>query len=222
MSRLRRRQHPLSPPDWKMRYSSNRIASTRDFSSSLTYPPCSERTPFARNLRKVGRDCRAAGVCADEGDSSSAGPWPSTAKAVQTPWCRLSGAPLRADRGQCAAAWSSPRPSAAFPAMVIHALSQQAGITVPAARLLELESDHRTFACQRFDRLPNGRRFFVSAMTLLGKNDGDGGSYLDLAEFLSTRGSASKARPSRTMDTSGLQPSRVQHGRSPPQPWLHP
>lgn len=74
--------------------------------------------------------------------------------------------------------------------MVIHALADKVGITVPAARLLELESDYRTFACQRFDRLPGGRRrFFVSAMTLLGKNDGDGGSYLELAEFLSTRGS---------------------------------
>lgn len=79
--------------------------------------------------------------------------------------------------------------------MVTHALAQQAGITVPAARLLELESDYRTFACQRFDRLPGGRRrFFVSAMTLLGKNDGDGGSYLELAEFLSTRGSATHRR----------------------------
>jgi serine/threonine-protein kinase HipA len=75
--------------------------------------------------------------------------------------------------------------------MVLHALSLKAGLTVPAARLLKLESGHRTFACQRFDRLSGGRRrFFVSAMTMLDKNDGDGGSYLELAEFLSTRGSA--------------------------------
>jgi serine/threonine-protein kinase HipA len=74
--------------------------------------------------------------------------------------------------------------------MVIHTLAHKVGITVPVARLLDLGSDHRTFACQRFDRLPaSRRRFFVSAMTLLGKNDGDGGSYLELAEFLSTRGS---------------------------------
>ena len=75
--------------------------------------------------------------------------------------------------------------------MVLHTLARKVGINVPAARLLDLESEHRTYACQRFDRLPGDRRrFFVSAMTLLGKNDGDGGSYLELAEFLSTRGSA--------------------------------
>jgi serine/threonine-protein kinase HipA len=74
--------------------------------------------------------------------------------------------------------------------MVVHALADKVGITVPAARLLQLENGYRTFTCQRFDRLPGGRRrFFVSAMTLLGKNDGEGGSYLELAEFLSTRGS---------------------------------
>lgn len=74
--------------------------------------------------------------------------------------------------------------------MVTHALAEKVGITVPPARLLQLENGYRTFACQRFDRLPGGRRrFFVSAMTLLGKSDGDGGSYLELAEFLSTRGS---------------------------------
>lgn len=75
--------------------------------------------------------------------------------------------------------------------MVLHDLAQSAGITIPDATLMALGSDHRTFACRRFDRAEDGRRrFFVSAMTMLGKRDGEGGSYLDLAEFLSTRGSA--------------------------------
>ncbi len=75
--------------------------------------------------------------------------------------------------------------------MVVHELARKAGIDVPSARLLSLASTHRTFACQRFDRRPGGRRrFFVSAMTLLEKSDGEGASYLDLAEFLRTRGSA--------------------------------
>ena len=74
---------------------------------------------------------------------------------------------------------------------VTHELARQAGIEVPPARLLDLAGRYRTFACRRFDRTTAGRRrFFVSAMTLLGRSDGQGGSYLDLAEFLSTRGSA--------------------------------
>jgi serine/threonine-protein kinase HipA len=73
--------------------------------------------------------------------------------------------------------------------MVVHELAVRAGLHVPSARLLELGGAYRTFACQRFDRRGTRRRFFVSAMTMLGRADGEGGSYLDLAEFLSTRGS---------------------------------
>ncbi|HEY4248480.1 MAG TPA: type II toxin-antitoxin system HipA family toxin [Lacunisphaera sp.] len=75
--------------------------------------------------------------------------------------------------------------------MVVHQLARQAGLQVPEARLLSLGERHRTFACRRFDRVPGGgRRFFVSAMTLLDRRDGENASYLELAEFLSTRGSA--------------------------------
>lgn len=75
--------------------------------------------------------------------------------------------------------------------MVVHRLAVDAGLRVPAARLLSLGERYRTFACRRFDRLEGGqRRFFVSAMTLLDRQDGDNASYLELAEFLSTRGSA--------------------------------
>jgi serine/threonine-protein kinase HipA len=74
--------------------------------------------------------------------------------------------------------------------MVVHQLAQDAGLHVPDAQLLSLGDRHRTFACRRFDRLPDGkRRFFVSAMTLLDRRDGESASYLELAEFLSTRGS---------------------------------
>jgi serine/threonine-protein kinase HipA len=74
--------------------------------------------------------------------------------------------------------------------MVVHRLAQNAGLQVPPATVLQLGSRHHTFACRRFDRLPAGRRrFFVSAMTLLDRSDGENASYLDLAEFLSTKGS---------------------------------
>lgn len=73
---------------------------------------------------------------------------------------------------------------------VVHQLAQAAGLNVPETQLLNLGSRHRTLASRRFDRLANGRRrFFVSAMTLLNRQDGENASYLDLAEFLSTRGS---------------------------------
>ncbi|QYM77916.1 HipA domain-containing protein [Horticoccus luteus] len=74
--------------------------------------------------------------------------------------------------------------------MVVHQLAQAAGINVPDTQLLRLGGRHRTFASRRFDRLANGkRRFFVSALTLLNRQDGENASYLELAEFLSTRGS---------------------------------
>lgn len=74
--------------------------------------------------------------------------------------------------------------------MLVHQLAAEAGIDVPAARVFTLGSQHRTFACQRFDRAGGRRRFFVSAMTLLQREDGSGGSYLDLADFIQNRGSA--------------------------------
>lgn len=74
--------------------------------------------------------------------------------------------------------------------MLVHQLAANAGIAVPAARLFKLGSEYRTFACQRFDRAGGRRRFFVSAMTLLEREDGAGGSYLELADYVQRRGSA--------------------------------
>jgi len=79
--------------------------------------------------------------------------------------------------------------------MVVHQLGKDAGLQLPDARLLSLGRHYRTFACRRFDRLPNGkRRFFVSAMTLLRRQDGEKASYLELAEFLRMRGSPTHQR----------------------------
>ena len=74
--------------------------------------------------------------------------------------------------------------------MLVHQLAAAAGVDVAPAKLLSLGVRHQTFATRRFDRVAGVRRFFVSAMTLLGKKDGQGGSYLELAEFIATRGSA--------------------------------
>jgi serine/threonine-protein kinase HipA len=45
---------------------------------------------------------------------------------------------------------------------------------------------YRTFLVERFDRVGARRRFYASAMTLLGRNDSDDASYLEIAEFLSS------------------------------------
>lgn len=72
---------------------------------------------------------------------------------------------------------------------VLHQLAQRAGIRVPPARLDALSERYRTFCVSRFDRMGEVRRMYASAMTLLERRDGqDGGSYLDLAEFISDQG----------------------------------
>ena len=74
-------------------------------------------------------------------------------------------------------------------------LARQAGINMPLSIVERLgQRGHHTFCVQRFDRTavkngkPSWRRFYASAMTLLGKDVSEGTSYLELAEFLARRG----------------------------------
>lgn len=76
---------------------------------------------------------------------------------------------------------------------VAHELAVKAGLKMAKARLQKFSGPHHTFLTQRFDRGPNSQRIhFASAMTLLGHADGhsyqEGGSYLELAEFILTNG----------------------------------
>jgi serine/threonine-protein kinase HipA len=71
---------------------------------------------------------------------------------------------------------------------VAHTLASRAGVDVPKARMHALRGPHHTFAVQRFDRRGSDRLFYASAMTLLGKNESEGTSYLELAQFLRQRG----------------------------------
>lgn len=72
-----------------------------------------------------------------------------------------------------------------------HRLAKRAGLCVPESCLEKLTDRYSTFCVARFDRVGEGRRMFASAMTLLGHCDGGGtASYLDLAEFISDRGSS--------------------------------
>lgn len=77
---------------------------------------------------------------------------------------------------------------------VTHTLAGEAGVDVPPARLVRLNNVFHTFCVQRFDRSVgsggNVRRFYASAMTLLRKEQSEGSSYLELAQFLREVGDA--------------------------------
>ena len=71
---------------------------------------------------------------------------------------------------------------------VVHCLALKAGVDVPAAKSVRLNNDFHTFCVKRFDRVNGTRRFYASAMTLLRKEQSEGTSYLELAQFLRSAG----------------------------------
>jgi serine/threonine-protein kinase HipA len=79
--------------------------------------------------------------------------------------------------------------------MVAYELARKIGLTVPECRIEKFSGNGSTFLTRRFDRKAGKRIHFASAMTLLGRRDGDdyssGCSYLDLAQFIVRQG----ARP---------------------------
>ena len=84
--------------------------------------------------------------------------------------------------------------------MVVHDLAQKAGLGVPECRIGNFSKHGSTFLTKRFDRESGERIHFASAMTLLGKTDGDnyrsGCSYLDLAQFIVRHG----AKPNEDLE----------------------
>lgn len=76
---------------------------------------------------------------------------------------------------------------------VVHGLALKAGVDVPVAKVVRLNNDFHTFCVQRFDRANGARRFYASAMTLLRKEQSEGTSYLELAQFLRTKGDGANA-----------------------------
>ncbi len=73
--------------------------------------------------------------------------------------------------------------------MVAHDLAKMCKLNLPEARVEKFSKTGSTFLVKRFDR-ENGKRIhFASAMTLLGKVDGDhSAGYLDIASFISQNG----------------------------------
>jgi serine/threonine-protein kinase HipA len=74
---------------------------------------------------------------------------------------------------------------------VLNRLAEAARISVPGTGLLELTKGHRTFTAKRFDRISGGRRLYTSAMTLVGKQDLESASYLEIAEAITQYGDPS-------------------------------
>lgn len=73
---------------------------------------------------------------------------------------------------------------------VLHTLAGRAGITTAEFSRKRFASKQHTFLSRRFDRRAGRRIHFASAMTLLGRADGDDlpASYLDLAEVIARHG----------------------------------
>jgi len=72
--------------------------------------------------------------------------------------------------------------------LIVAELARDAGIEMSECRRDSFSKRGYTFLTKRFDRVGTGRLHFASAMTLLGRKDGDdagaGASYLELAEFI--------------------------------------
>ena len=77
---------------------------------------------------------------------------------------------------------------------VAHELAKMCGLNVPEARLCKFSNQGSTFLVKRFDRDGEGRIHFSSAMTMLGKQDGESSeaSYADIATFLRANGARPK------------------------------
>lgn len=116
-------------------------------------------------------------------------------KVLVAPGASLGGARPKANLlGDDGGLWIAKFPSAeddydvALWEKLLHDLARRCGISVPESRVLRVGRGYHTFMVKRFDRQGDARRFFISAMTLLGHVDTDEASYLELAEFLATYG----------------------------------
>jgi len=116
-------------------------------------------------------------------------------KVLVAPGSSLGGARPKANlTGEDGQLWIAKFPAAdddydvALWEKLLHDLARQAGISVPPSRHLAVGQGYHTFLVQRFDRKEGNRRFFASAMTMLGRTDTEDASYLEIAEFIATYG----------------------------------
>ena len=81
--------------------------------------------------------------------------------------------------------------------LVAQTLAKGCGLAGPQSLARRFASPHHTFLVKRFDRRPDGRLHFASAMTLTGRLDGDdastGASYMEIARVLIDHGAQTGA-----------------------------
>ena len=80
---------------------------------------------------------------------------------------------------------------------VVYEMAKKCGINASEAKAQKFANKHHTFLTKRFDRTSGGKRIhFASAMTLLEHKDGNnyqsGASYLELVDFIISKGAPSK------------------------------
>ena len=80
---------------------------------------------------------------------------------------------------------------------VVYEMAKKCGINASEAKAQKFANKHHTFLTKRFDRTSDGKRIhFASAMTLLEHKDGNnyqsGASYLELVDFIISKGAPSK------------------------------
>ena len=81
--------------------------------------------------------------------------------------------------------------------LVVQTLAKGCGLAVPQGLARQFAGPHHTFLVRRFDRTPEGRLHFASAITLTGRLDGDdastGAGYLEIARVLIDQGAQTDA-----------------------------
>lgn len=66
--------------------------------------------------------------------------------------------------------------------LVYATMARAAGIEVSETELLTIGGPQRTFATRRFDRTPEGRRLYASALTMTGRAEARNADYIDIVQ----------------------------------------
>lgn len=117
-------------------------------------------------------------------------------RVLVAPGASLGGARPKANLSEQGILWIAKFPAAdddhdwALREMLLHEMAVSYRLGTAPARVVQVGQGYHTFLTRRFDRVDGRRRFFTSAMALLGKTEKDEASYLDLADFLSNNGAA--------------------------------
>lgn len=139
------------------------------------------------------RELEAIVAALDRGDAETRDEYRQWLQALVLPGTSLGGARPKASFTQeDGAMWLAKFPSSddrrdvGLLEFLATLLARDAGIEVVDVRAERYSERGHTFMARRFDRAAGSRRAFASAMTLLLRRDGDGGSYPELAELITT------------------------------------